>query len=336
MLNKLSFVTLFFAVIVLMMIACKKDIPPTPIVEEPEIEEPIDEPEEPEVPEFASSAERPIDLNPEEWELDENLTDHFDAADVNTEIWNKDPNDWGPWSWEPDNAYQEEGSLNLRMRYEEHSARNMDMFYKMGMIRSLDTISYGYVEAKMKGIEVYPAASPAFWLYSLGYELDEWGLRDMEEGTVRYSEIDMVEMQQGNYNPETDDRFGVERTDHNLHMAIVENGETVRRWPGEFPEIQKLEYDAPFDPRNEFHTYGADITPEKITFYIDGYPIGEKANLYWHLPMHITLSLGLRYPHVTWNNCPNGLDRCPVPEAATEEGFPATAQVDWVRCYRRK
>ena len=288
----------------------------------------------------AVAADRPIDLNPSNWTLDKQLSDQFESANVKGK-WDKDPADWGPWSWEPDNAYQEDGILNLRLRYEEHTARNMDMFYKSGIIRSLDTMTYGYVEAKIKGMPVYPAGSPAFWLYSLGSELTSWGYKKNEEGSTHYSEVDVVEMTQGEWDPNAqpgnpwDDRFPPEYMDHNLHTIVYQNGNPVSIRPGSHPHLTDNVYVAPFDPRDDYHTYGADIQPDKVTWYVDGIKIAEKENLYWHVPMHVTLSLGLRYPHVSWNNCPNGLDRCPVPSAATEDGFPSNMKVDWVRCYRK-
>ena len=310
------------------MLSCSK------AEEETEQSEPIDVPDPYEFD--ANPADRPIDLNPDEWELDKSLSDHFNTNSIQKSKWDNDVNDWGPWSWEPENAYHEDGILNLRMRYEEHSDRGMNMYYKSGIIRSLDTISCGYMEARIKGIPLYPSASPAFWLYSIGSELDQWGLRGSEEGDPRYNEVDIVELTQGNWNPETDDRFPPELMDCNLHVVLMEGGKEVRKLPGQFPELLKTEYTAPWDPRDDYHTYGAEISPEKITFYIDGVKIAEKENLYWHLPMHVTLSLGLRYPHVTYNNCPNNLWRCPVDEAATQEGFPTEMKVDWVRCYRKK
>ncbi len=280
-------------------------------------------------------AERPIDLNPDEWILDESLSDQFDSG-LNNSKWNANPNDWGPWSWEPDNAYTEDNKLQLRIRYEEHTARGMDMYYKSGIVRSKDTISYGFYEAKIKGLPLYPTASPAFWLYSLGDDLDKWGLRGNEEGDVTYAEIDVVELLQGNWDPETKERFPPEVMDCNLHVAIIENGKNVRKRPRAFPEMLKTEYRAAWDPRDDYHTYGAEVNRDQIIFYIDGVKISEKENLYWHVPMRMTLSLGLRYPHVTYHNCPDGLWRCPVPDAATQAGFPATMEVDWVRAYRKK
>lgn len=288
----------------------------------------------------AAAAERPIDLAPDDWRLVKSLSDQFNSTNVQAK-WDHDPADWGPWSWEPDNVYQEDGILNLRLRYEEHSARNMDMFYKSGIIRSTDTITYGYVEAKIKGIPIYPTGSPALWLYTLGNELTAWGHKKNEEGSIHYAEVDIVELTQGEWDPNAqpgnpwDNRFPPERGDYNLHTLVYENGAVVSKRPGSHPELTENVYYSPWDPRDDFHTYGAEMTPEKITWYVDGIKVAEKENLHWHAPMHVTLSLGLRYPHVTYNNCPNGLDRCPVPSAATEDGFPTKMEVEWVRTYRR-
>lgn len=290
-------------------------------------------PDKPVVVNPAPVSERPIDVSPNDWVLDAKISDEFNSTTINTTIWDNNPADWGPWSWEPDNTYQTDNELKIRMRYEEHSRSGMDLFYKSGIVRSRDTITYGYVEAKIKGIHTYPGASPAFWLYSLGGELDGWGIRKNTEGAIRYCEVDVVEMLQGNF---TGGKLnGPEIIDSNLHTVVIENGAELWKRPGGYPELTKTELEMPWDPRDEYHTYGALIAKDKITFYIDGKKTGEKSNVYWHLPMHVTLSLGLRWPHVSYN-CASGVERCPVPEKATKEGFPTEMKVDWVRCYRKK
>ncbi len=57
-----------------------------------------------------------------------------------------------------------------------------------------------------------------------------------------------------------------------------------------------------------------------------------KPNQYWHLPMNLILSLGLRHPHIGWV----GQDMKPQPKAATAEGFPTSMEVDYVRVWERK
>ena len=60
--------------------------------------------------------------------------------------------------------------------------------------------------------------------------------------------------------------------------------------------------------------------------------VARKPNQYWHLPMNLTLSLGLRYPHIGWV----GQEMKSVPQAATAEGFPTSMEVDYVRVWERK
>jgi beta-glucanase (GH16 family) len=73
------------------------------------------------------------------------------------------------------------------------------------------------------------------------------------------------------------------------------------------------------------------VTKDTITWFIDGKEVAKKPNKYWHEPMNITLSLGLRHPHIGWV----GQDMQPIPKAATDEGFPTEMEVDWVRVWER-
>ena len=47
--------------------------------------------------------------------------------------------------------------------------------------------------------------------------------------------------------------------------------------------------------------------------------------------MHLTLSLGLRNPFVTYKEG----DRAPVPEKTTTEGFPTAMSVDYIRVWQK-
>jgi beta-glucanase (GH16 family) len=86
----------------------------------------------------------------------------------------------------------------------------------------------------------------------------------------------------------------------------------------------------PFDPRDDFHTYGCEITPKTITWFIDGKRIGQKPNRYWHREMNVAPSLGLCPPYSTYTA--NGF----VPsEVEAADQFPTTMQVDYVRVLDR-
>jgi len=58
--------------------------------------------------------------------------------------------------------------------------------------------------------------------------------------------------------------------------------------------------------------------------------VGRKPNLYWHLPMHVTLSLGLRYPFVTYKDG----EMTPASGKTTGDGFPTHMSIDYVRVWR--
>ncbi|AWB65294.1 glycoside hydrolase family 16 [Saccharobesus litoralis] len=276
----------------------------------------------------------------QDWQLISSLSDEFNASSINHSKWGTDIGDWGPWSWEPSNTKQADGKLKITMQYAPHTTKrrassgdrvDVDLFYTSGIARTKGKLTYGYYEARIKGIHTFPAASPAFWTYSVGQGND-----GMAEGTIKYSEVDVIEMQQGEWSNATKSYNGSDVLDMNLHTRVVENGKIIWKRPGKYPELTKNEVHVKFDPKDDFHIYGAEVTPETITWYLDGEQVAQKPNVYWHLPMHVTLSLGLRRPHVTYNNCPHGFDRCAVASEATAIGFPTTMEVDWVRVYKRK
>ncbi|MDO6444164.1 kappa-carrageenase [Colwellia sp. 1_MG-2023] len=284
--------------------------------------------------------------NLNQWVYVKELSDEFNSESIDLSKWNNTSNDWGPWSWKKDNVSLQDGHLNIALTYEPHRTKrfsykngrrkvDVDLFYKSGIVRSKGYQIYGYYEARMKGIPTFPGSSPAFWIYSLNEEIKKMGLKGTNEGDVTYSEVDIVELQQAEWDKETKKNDGANIIDMNLHTRVIENGKEIWKRPGKYPELTQNKIRADFDARDEFHVYGADVSPEKITWYIDGKKVAEKPNLYWHLPMHVTLSLGLRYPHVTYNNCPDGLERCTVPGKATPEGYPSAMKVDWVRVYKK-
>lgn len=282
--------------------------------------------------------------DPKDWQLVENLSDEFNGATVDGNKWETPPS-WGPWSWDPNNVTQSNGQLNLTLSYDPHTGQrvggdgqplDLDLFYKSGIIRSKNAQIFGYYEARIKGVATFPGSSPAFWIYSIDDEVKAAGLQGKAEGDTTYSEIDVVEMEQAEDQSPTE-RDPVNALDMNLHKRVIEDGKETWERPKANPALQRNKILASFDPREAFHTYGAMVTRDAITWYLDGREVASKPNTSWNeLPMHVTLSLGLRYPNVTYSGCPGQLAWCPVPETATGEGYPTTMQVDWVRVYEKK
>lgn len=137
-------------------------------------------------------------------------------------------------------------------------------------------------------------------------------------------------MQQSEYDFETKKHFPVTRIDCNLHTVLIKDGKRVWSRPNNQPELCKTHFDSPWNPRDDYHVYAVKNTKQEIVWYIDGNEVGRKPNLYWHLPMHVTLSLGLRYPFVTYKEG----EMAPAADKTTADGFPTHMSVDYVRVWR--
>ena len=263
-----------------------------------------------------------------DWKFVANQSDEFEGDQIDRSKWNIDTTDFGPWSWEPSNIAQKKGSLHIRMMQQDHQRGDQTLHYTSGMARNDKTITYGYFEARVKGCSRYPGACPSFWLYSIGPQ-NRFSARDGE--VVAYSEIDVVELQQSEFDFAAKKHFPVNRIDCNLHTTLIKNGKRVWSRPNNSPELCANHFDSPWDPREEYHVYAAENSEDWIVWYIDGKEVARKPNLYWHLPMHVTLSLGLRYPFVAYKDG----GRIPVAEKTTAEGFPTMMSVDYVRVWQK-
>lgn len=266
---------------------------------------------------------QPLSAKPgEKWKIRWDRSDDFNGQQIDWRKWLKKPEQFGAWSWDNDsNVSVAEGSLNITLRRDQ--GQNA---YTSGMLKSYRAGNYGYYEARIKGTHLFPGASPAFWIYS---PIDD---SIVEAGKVRYSEVDIVELTQRGGAP------GNERiSDHNLH-AILANGEKGpkgRAWQRphdpKFKEAQAIECWLPFDPRQEFHTYGCRVDKDVIIWYVDGFEVGRKKNEHWHRQMNVALSLGLRTPYAKWEN-----NRLVPNDEASGGSFPTSMKVDYVRVWELK
>ena len=295
---------------------------------------------------FQSMADIPFGAEKGEvrWQQKGNRSDNFNQPTLDEAKWDNAPKrlNVGAWTFDAKNAYVEDGKLNISVTQETHTRPFADvclngkkvdreLYYKSGAVQTKADGVYGYYEAKIKGVKVFPGLSPAFWLYSDGHPFDD---RDVE-GSVDYSEIDIVELQQADWHgPKFDDADPINVMDHNLHARIVgKDGKIQWRRPKAFPKEQLLRYEAPFDPSLDFHTYAVENRKDKISWYVDGKLVGSKANLFWHRPMHVIFSMGLRRQFIKFNAKCQRAD--PNPQQITSVGFPedATMQIDYVKVW---
>ncbi|WP_297090372.1 family 16 glycosylhydrolase [uncultured Draconibacterium sp.] len=252
------------------------------------------------------------------WGLNPAYSDEFNSTGIDAEKWNIDVNDWGTWSWEPENATSPDTVLALKMQQKQHTRGGNDYYFTSGIAQIKETITYGYFEARIKASDKGQGTCPAFWLYSVGQPTPT------EEGGVQYCEIDAIEIFQIPNQLKT--------LEMNLHTRIIENGELTWKRPGQGDtELTHNSWDAPWDPRDEYHTYAVWNRLDSIFWYVDGIQRGAKKNYYWHLPMHLTVSMGLRTPYEKYIDGVRTV--MPYPESNPEPGFPTEMYCDYVRAY---
>ncbi|RME11820.1 MAG: glycosyl hydrolase family protein, partial [Bacteroidetes bacterium] len=152
------------------------------------------------------------------WSINPAYTDEFNAGQLDTDKWNHDPNDWGTWSWEPENAWVSDTALTLQMVQKTHMRGGKEYYFTSGIVRNEETITYGYFEARIKASAKGQGTCPAFWLYSIGQPTPNY------DGGVKYCEIDVVEIFQIPYD--------TQRLEMNLHTRIWQDGQLVWIRPG--------------------------------------------------------------------------------------------------------
>ena len=253
-----------------------------------------------------SFAQKPVSDPHGSWELLTDYSDEFNDKTLNSNIWDSDINNWGSWTWDPKNVYLADGAMHIRMVNEKHVRGKKTLYFKSGAARQKKNITYGYFEAKVKGCPKWPGVCPAFWMYSY---------KQPVTNGVKYNEIDFMEIQQRQFNLRT--------IDCNLHLERVIDGKKVRINP-------RTEYLAPFDPNDGFHIYGCNVTPENITFYIDGVEVGSKVNDCFNMPMRVILSMAIRPPLLKYEN----KKKLPV-EILDDPTFPTEMEVDYVRIWQK-
>lgn len=283
-----------------------------------------------------------------DWELVSNLSDEFNDTTVDTSKWNNSPTSWGAWTWNANNTSESNGSLALRMRYDEQpnaTLRNDDYttfkshtYFSSGILQSKASQVYGYYEARVKGVGTFPGSAPAFWLFS-NYANDKAaGFLGSADGDDAYSEVDIVEIQQHSKNSHLLDM-------HAPYQVMKDGSPVWIRNAQQAPYLDHQFVDGGFDPAAAFHTYGVMVAPDRLTWYLDGREVNSLANTNWtRLPMNVTLSLGLRDPNLRYGTpsdpCPNGATRCAnaptVNSAGGVDGYPTNMLVDWVRVYKKK
>ncbi|WP_066225175.1 family 16 glycosylhydrolase [Formosa haliotis] len=279
---------------------------------------------------FAQQPTKTSNAN-DQWQIKWNASDEFNNDNPDWQKWQKTsglPNTTA-WKWDNQNNVEiNDGAAALTMRQNANNAADDGTYFKSGILKSYATFTYGYFEAKIKGADIGEGVCPSFWLYS---NFD----RNVGDGKTIYSEIDIVELQQFDwYEGHQDD---IQDIDLNLHAVVKQNGQDVWRRPKMYPDEQLNKWRAPWDPTQDYHIYGCEVNEQEIIWYVDGVEVVRKPNTYWHRPMNITLSLGLRKPFVEFfNNRNNAINPETNAKAKAKlPGMPTSMFVDYVRVWEK-
>ncbi len=277
--------------------------------------------------------------NPEAFELREEFSDEFEGGWFNTENWvNPTDFNFAAWSFAPENVEVEDGRLKLNVVYDKHNrpSDKKQFYFKSGLLRSRETVGYGYYEAKIKGAELWPGTCTAFWLYT---KINPASL-PQEENFITYNEIDVIEMQQI-----ARDKDILACNMHFSAFVRKEDGELkVKRYmAGQYPHIGQNQFNLSkywgedhWVPEDDFHIYGVENRPDSVVFYIDNKRVASKPNYFWHLDMYLCLSLGIRKPFEYYTKDGARFASPTTEQEAEAAGFPATMEIEWIRSYHRK
>ena len=285
----------------------------------------------------------------EKWQLDPQRSDEFNSSEIDYKKWKRNPKHVQTWTWDnKQNAYVENGMLKIQMQYKKHARSigdacqqgkgipNSALYFTSAMLESYAKGTLGYYEARIKGVQTFPGFSPAFWMYS---EFDD---SKTKENAVRYSEIDVVELQQRQAFKKGNERI----SDHNLHAALTKkNAKTNpsgRLWkrPGKFHEQENVNV-LEENPADVFYVYGAKVTEQEIVWYVNSKEVGRSQNSHWkQLDMKVALSLGLRKPYTEFV-CNGFKPIDPIQaienfDATTFNANPPTMSVDYIRVWTQQ
>lgn len=243
------------------------------------------------LPPVPSSASQPIDSNGAlqdhntiPWKIVWN--EEFDNTPLDPDRWNvlDDPYGYGNRSqhYKPENVEVSESNLKLHIKKE----RSQGFPYTSGAITTKGKVvfKYGKLEVRAK-LPAGKGLLPAIWL---------WNNQGKE-----FPEIDMVEVlgqQPGQlWNTIHYEVNGIYGKDYNLSNLP--------------------------DMTTDYHTYGIEWNPEKITFFVDGIAIYTSTTYVPKEDMYLFINTGV------------GGNWVGEPDETTQ--FPAQMLVDWIRYYHK-
>lgn len=189
------------------------------------------------------------------------FSDEFNAGGLNDVIWTTTYAWKGrpPGLFRASNVTIKDGLLELAMRNETVPEMKKDPKYHTYTSAFLHTrrlTRYGYFEVRARPMN--SAGSSSFWF---AHGVNDWR-----------TEIDVFEI--GGKAPGRENAYHM-----NCHVftekGVKDHWHTGGVWQ------------APWRLADDFHVYGLEWTPEKITFHVDGVAVRSMVNTHWHKPMRM-------------------------------------------------
>ena len=232
--------------------------------------------------------------------------DEFNGSEIDRNNWTFEEGH-GNWGWgnnerqyytdRKENAFVEDGALNIVARKESYPGANYDYTSARMITKDKVEFAYGYIEARL-AVPSMMGIWPAYWM--LGANFDE-------VGWPTCGEIDIMEAINNQKNV-------VYST---LHWKYTPGNSQADHGNGGHN----------IDDRTKYHIYGMDWTSEKITMYVDGVET---------FSMGINGGNGLeafQKPHFFILNVAVGGQ---WPGYTIADSFPQTMYVDYIRVYQPK
>ena len=233
--------------------------------------------------------------------------DEFESGTVDTGKWNvndrQDYDEYGRQSrFHPDRATIEPtpggGGNSLAINNVIHNPSwnyaGVDYEYSGAWLRTWQTFTYGYFEARVRTLAFDRHIWPTFWMYQFG----------VPDSQIR-NEFDIMEQYNSKiYNPTTD----------------LTPGQSHHQWNCAGPGVHTHDSDRPGEGLDQWHVWGLLWTPDEVSFYVDDI-------LKFTFPNH-SCAVGAQIP-IILSSTPNREDQ---PDLTY--GTLPTFYVDYVRVWK--
>ena len=200
------------------------------------------------------------------WTLRTDVTDEFNADELNTQRWFPNNPHWKgrqPTYFDNSNVSFQDGEAIFKINQHGDIELPEGYTHSAGFMKSKQSVLYGYFESEAKLMDA-PWVS-GFWLTMVG---KDW-----------WTEIDIAENC-----PCHDGQRNTLNSNVHVFRAPKDKGDVKKHF------AKPKKYYFPEELQNDYHVWGLEWTPEVIRFYIDGYMFREIANTHWHQALAINLN----------------------------------------------